>query len=288
MDAEKASFPVSTLCRSLDVSRSGYYAARERGPSMRDVDDQRLRLLIRDSHLRSKRTYGWPRVLRDLRDAGEYVSPKRVSRLMRAEGLRARQKKRFRKSEASPNDQPLAPNLLDRDFTAGNPNERWVSDTTELVAGSSRLFLAAILDLFSRFVVGWAVSTVNDRHLTMRAFETAWGRRCPATGLLHHSDRGSPYTAEDYQEELLQRGMVVSMSRKGDCFDNAAMESFFSTLKHELGERFESVGEAKRQLFDYIEMFYNQKRRHSTLGYVSPAEFERASARTARELTLNA
>lgn len=284
VDAEKASLPVSKLCDALGVSRSGYYASRHRGPSAREREDTRLRVLVRRFHVESRKTYGSPRVLRDLRDAGEFLSAKRVARLMRAEGLRARPVRWFRRSAVPPNEQPVAPNLLDRDFTAGNPNERWVSDTTEFIAGGTRFFLAAVVDLFSRFCVGWAVSTVNDRHLTMRAFEAAWRRRCPGAGLMHHSDQGSPYTAEDYQRALLSRGIVVSMSRRGNCYDNAVMESFFSTVKFELGEQFGNVGEAKALLFDYIEVFYNQKRRHSTLGYVSPAEFERASAEAARRL----
>ena len=178
----------------------------------------------------------------------------------------------------SDHDQPVAPNLLDRDFTAAGPNQRWVGDTTELLIGSSKLFLAVILDLYSRFVVGWATSAVNDRHLTLKALQGALQRRCPGSGLLHHSDQGSPYAAEDYRKALEAHGIVCSMSRRGNCLDNAAMESWFSTLKSELGERFESMAAAKHQLFDYIEVFYNQRRRHSTLGYVSPAAFERAAA----------
>ncbi len=284
VDAEKAQLPVSRLCQALSVSRAGYYAWRERPLSPRALEDTRLRVLVRQFHVASKMAYGTPRLLRDLRDVGEYVSGKRVARLMRAEGLRARPKKWFRRTAVPPNEQPVAPNLLDRDFTAANPNERWVSDTTEFIAGGTRFFLAAVLDLYSRFAVGWAVSTVNDRHLTTRAFEAAWKRRCPGVGLMHHSDQGSPYTAEDYQRALSQRGIVVSMSRRGNCYDNAVMESFFSTVKFELGEQFGSVSEGKDLLFEYIEVFYNQKRRHSTLGYVSPAEFERA----ARELTIAA
>ena len=177
----------------------------------------------------------------------------------------------------SDHDQPVAANLLNREFTAAAPNQRWVGDTTELlVDGGGRLFLAVILDLFSRFVVGWALSAVNDRHLVLRALEMALRHRCPDAGLLHHSDQGSPYASEDYQKVLAARGIKCSMSRRGDCYDNAAMESWFSTLKSELGERFDSYAIAKEQIFDYIEVFYNQQRRHSSLGYASPAEHERA------------
>jgi len=154
-------------------------------------------------------------------------------------------------------------------------SERWVGDTTELLVSGGKLYLAAILDLFSRFVVGWAVSAVNDRHLVIKALEMALQRRVPEAGLLHHSDQGSPYASEDYQQILEARGITCSMSRRGNCYDNAAMESWFSTLKSELGERFDTYGRAKEQLFDYIEVFYNQQRRHSALAYASPAEHER-------------
>jgi len=169
-----------------------------------------------------------------------------------------------------------SPRICSSPFQAETANERWVGDTTELVVGNGgRLYLAAILDLYSRFVVGWAVSAVNDRHVAIKALEMALRRRCPGVGLLHHSDQGCTYASEDYQAILKARGITCSMSRRGDCYDNAAMESFFSTLKSELGERFDSCAEAKMELFDYLEVFYNQRRRHSTLGQISPAEFER-------------
>jgi putative transposase len=170
----------------------------------------------------------------------------------------------------------LADNVLARDFTAAAPNQRWVSDTTEFVIGdSAKLYLAAVLDLFSRFVVGWAFSAVNDRRLTLTALAMAVARRCPDPGLLHHSDRGCTYTCDDYQTYLAGQGIACSMSRRGDCYDNAVMESFFATVKKEEAERFPSYSDAKMALFDFIEVFYNQRRRHSTLGQISPAEFER-------------
>jgi len=169
---------------------------------------------------------------------------------------------------------------LDRQFTAAAPNQRWVGDTTEFVIGeSTKLYLAAILDLYSRFLVGWAISPVNDRHLTIKALEMALKRRAPDAGLLHHSDQGCTYASEDYQAILDARGITGSMSRRGDCYDNAVMESFFSTVKSELADRFASFGEAKMELFDYIEVFYNQRRRHSTLGQIRPGEFEQLAAR---------
>jgi transposase InsO family protein len=195
---------------------------------------------------------------------------------MQEDGLKARPRKRFKLTTMSDHDQPVAANLLGRQFEAQAPNQRWVGDTTELLIGTSgKMYLAAILDLFSRFIVGWAVSAVNDRHLTIKALEMALKRRCPNAGLLHHSDQGCTYASEDYQAVLEAYGITCSMSRRGNCHDNAVMESFFSTVKSELGERFESHGDAKMELFDYIEVFYNQRRRHSTIGYVSPAQFER-------------
>jgi transposase InsO family protein len=182
----------------------------------------------------------------------------------------------------SEHDQPIAANLLDRQFAAARPNQRWVGDTTELVIGSSaKLYLAAILDLYSRFIVGWALSAVNDRHLTLRALEMALKRRGPDAGLLHHSDQGCTYASEDYRVRLEQAGITCSMSRRGNCYDNEVMESWFSTVKSEAGERFESYAHAKEALFDYIEVFYNQRRRHSTLGQISPAEFERRATQVA-------
>ena len=204
------------------------------------------------------------------------VSRKRVVRLMREEGLLARPRKRFKATTDSNHEQPVAANVLAREFTAQAPNQRWVGDTTEMrTASGGKFFLAAIVDLYSRFCVGWALSAVNDRHLTMRALEAAIRRRCPSAGLLHHSDQGSTYASEDYRDLLEANGITCSMSRRGNCLDNAAMESWFSTVKFELGETFESIGRAKEQLFDYIEVFYNQRRRHSTLDYVSPARYER-------------
>jgi putative transposase len=167
--------------------------------------------------------------------------------------------------------------VLNREFEATAPNQRWVGDTTEMLTSSGKFYLAAILDLYARFVVGWAVSAVNDRHLTIAALDMALRRRCPDAGLLHHSDQGSTYASEDYQEVLRDHGITCSMSRRGNCYDNAVMESWFSTVKFELGETFESIRRAKDQLFDYVEVFYNQQRRHSSIGYASPAQHERAA-----------
>ena len=264
------------------MSPSGFYAWQQRPESEHTQRDRQLRVRIRAAHEASRGRYGRPRVWRDLHEAGERVSEKRVARLMRAEGLRARARKRFRRTTLPEHDQPVAANVLDRQFDAARPNQRWVGDTTEFVIGSSaKLYLAAILDLYSRFIVGWAISAVNDRHLALRALDMAVQRRTPAPGLLHHSDQGSPYASEAYQARLGLHGITCSMSRRGNCYDNAVMESFFSTVKSEQGERFESYAHAKEALFDYIEVFYNQRRRHSTLGQISPAEFERRATHAA-------
>ena len=258
------------------MTRSGYYAWRARPESAHARRDRRLKVLVQASFTESKQRYGSPRIHRDLVAQDEAVSRKRVVRLMREAGVKARQRKRFKCTTMSDHDQPVAANLLDRQFMAAAPTQRWVGDTTEFVIGESgQLYLAAILDLYSRFIVGWAISAVNDRHLTIRALEMALKRRCPDAGLLHHSDQGSTYASEDYQDVLAAHGITCSMSRRGNCHDKAVIESFFSTLKTELVDRFPIFSEAKMELFDYIEPFYNQRRRHSTLGQISPAAFER-------------
>jgi putative transposase len=266
---------VAWLCQALDVSRAGYYAWKVRPESGHSREDRRLAVLVRVAHEESRRNYGSPRVQVELASRGELVSRKRIARLMRQEGLKGRVRRRYKCTTMSEHDQPIAPNLLERRFEASTPNQRWVGDTTEIVVGNGRMYVAAIVDLYSRFVVGWALSAMNDRHLTLKALEHAIRRRCPDQGLLHHSDQGSTYASEDYRRALDAHGITCSMSRRGNCHDNAAMESWFSTLKSELGERFRTPAEAKHELFDYIEVFYNQKRRHSTLRYLSPADFER-------------
>ena len=271
--AEKACWPIAVMCAVLKVSTSGFYAWLRRAPSARDRKDDRLKVLVGESFAQSQRTYGSPRIHADLAD--ERVGRNRVIRIMRTEGLVARVRRRYRSATMSEHDQPVAANLLNRDFTATAPNQRWVGDTTELLTTTGKFYLAAIVDLYARFVVGWAVSAVNDRHLTISALDQALRRRCPEAGLLHHSDQGSTYASEDYQEVLREHGITCSMSRRGNCHDNAAMESWFSTFKFELGVTFESIRRGKELAFDYIEVFYNQRRRHSSIGYLAPAGFER-------------
>ncbi len=278
VDAEKAHHAVAKLCRAVEVSRAGYYAWRSRRPSLHARRDDRLRVLVRESFGRSRRTYGSPRIYADLLANGEVVSRKRVARLMREDGLVARRRRRYRTESVAERDQPVARNVLAREFVAPRPNQRWAGDTTELTTPGGRLFLAVLLDLHSRLIVGWAISAVNDRHLVMSALSAALKRRRPEGELLHHTDQGSPYASDDYQRLLRTNRLTCSMSRRGNCYDNAVVESFFSTLKAELGERFPTHAAAKVELFDYIEVFYNQQRRHSALGNLSPAEYEKAAA----------
>jgi putative transposase len=248
IQTEKASYPLTRLCRWLGVTPSGFYAWRQRPESTHAREDRRLKVLVHVSFAASKQRYGSPRIHEDLREQEEHVSRKRLIRLMQEDGLAARARKRFKGTTMSDHDQPVAANLLARRFEAPGPNQRWVGDTTEFVIGSSaKLYLAVILDLFSRFVVGWAVSAVNDRHVTIKALEMALKRRGPDIGLLHHSDQGCTYASEDYQTILDARGIVCSMSRRGNCYDNAVMESFFSTVKSELADRFDTYGIAKME-----------------------------------------
>ena len=220
IQAEKATYPLTKLCRWLDVTRSGFYAWRARPESTHAREDRRLTVLVRASFEASKQRYGSPRVHEDLLEQEEHVSRKQVVRLMQKDGLKARRRKRYKLTTMSDHDQPVAANLLDRHFAAAAPNQRWVGDTTEFViGGSGKLYLAAILDLFSRFIVGWAVSAVNDRHLTIKALQMALKRPCPDAGLLHHSDQGGTYASEDYQDVLDTHGITCSMSRRGNCYD---------------------------------------------------------------------
>lgn len=275
-NAEKSPIgKVSELCRALSVSPSGFYAWRRRPESQRAKDDCLLSLKVAEAHKRGWGKYGSPRVHRELKKQDFAIGRNRVIRLMQEQGLVGRPRKRFVVTTDSAHELEIAPNVLERDFTASGPNQKWVGDITYLKTPEGWLYLAVVIDLFSRFVVGWAVSPVIDRHLVLKALEMARKRRGDAPGRLFHSDRGSQYASEDYRNALVDGGFTCSMSRKGNCHDNAVSESWFSTLKAELGERFDSHAAADRQLFEYIEVFYNQQRSHSTLGYISPAEFER-------------
>ncbi len=276
--AQKALYPITLLCTVLSVSTSGFYAwlSRPRTPSARARADEQLGVEIAAVHARSRRTYGSPRVFASLRAQGQRVGKKRVERLMRQRGLRGERKRPFRTTTDSRHDDPIAPNRLARDFTATAPNRVWVTDVTAVRTREGWLFVAAMVDLFARRVVGWAMSETNDTALALAALERAVRARKPPPGLVHHSDRGSPYASGQYRAALAAYGMVASMSRKGDCWDNAVAESFFSTLKAELTERtdYATREEARRSIGEYIDGFYNVERRHSFNGYLNPTEYE--------------
>ena len=274
--AEKAFFPIAALCRLLGVTRQGYYAFVKRQASARLEREAAFCARIREVHLGSQKRYGSPRVLRELRREGVRTSKRRVERAMRGMGLRARMPRCFRVTTAADPKNAVEPNVLSRDFTAKRPNERWVTDITYVRTDEGWCYLATILDLFSRSVVGWALDTTLSTTLPLRALDMAVGRRRPAAGLLHHSDRGCQYTSADYRSALQELGVVVSMSRKGNCWDNAVAESFFSTLKTELVhcQPWANRLQLRAALFEYIEIFYNRRRLHSSLGYRTPAEAE--------------
>jgi putative transposase len=273
---EKVAFPVAVLCRVMAVSPSGYYASLRRAVSPHGRRDKDLAARVSAAHLASKRRYGSPRVHADLKAAGQCVGRKRVARLMRENALVARTRRRFRTTTNSKHTFPIAPNVLERDFTALGPDQAWVTDITFLWTKQGWLYLAVILDLFSRRVVGWATSQNVDRHLALAALDMALVHRRPAAGLVHHSDRGSTYASTDYREALESRGIECSMSRKGDCWDNAVAESFFATLKREIenSDDLESRDVAALSIREYIDGFYNFQRRHSAINYNSPVEFE--------------
>jgi transposase InsO family protein len=284
VEAEKAQYPVAVLCDVLEVSRSGFYASKKRPPSSRSKADAQLAVEIAAAHRKSRERYGSPRVHRALRKKGVRVGKKRVERLMRAKGLVGRRKRPFRRTTDSNHVSPIAPNVVARDFEPTAPNEVWAGDVTYIATSEGWSYLAVLLDLFSRRVVGWAMSASNDTALALAALERAVGtRRLVAPGLVHHTDRGSPYASDDYRAALASRRMIASMSRKGDCWDNAVAESFFATLRAELvdDERYFSRETAETSIGDYIDNFYNVERLHSHLDYVSPIEFELKARMTA-------
>ena len=269
------------LCRVMELKSGSYYAWRSQKRGARRVQQQEQEKAlvdqIRQAHEQSlNRSYGSPRIYCELRDQGIACGRHRTARLMHDHQIVAKKARRFRVTTQSDPALPVAQNVLDRQFTASAPNERWVGDITYLWTREGWLYLAIVLDLFSRRVVGWAMQATMEARLVCDALEMAIGRSCPSDGLLYHSDRGGQYASLVYQDQLRRHGMVASMSRKGNCWDNAVAESFFSTLKTELlpAQAFRTREEAKACVFEYIEVWYNRKRRHSTLGYISPAQFE--------------
>jgi transposase InsO family protein len=283
---QQSEFDVRLMCRVLEVSRTGYYAWRKRGPCARAIADERLLLNIRVTYRQSRQTYGAPRIHQELREQGERVGKKRVARLMREHGLVGRRPTRWTHTTQSAHDQPVAANVLERRFDVNGVrvmNRAWVADITYVPTGEGFLYLAVILDLASRRVVGWAMRDTLVAELALAALRTALAERRPEPGLVHHSDRGVQYACREYQEVLAVHGLEASMSRKGDCWDNAVAESFFATLEFELAvweqrdprTQWSTRAEARQAIVRYIATWYNTHRRHSTLGYRSPAAYER-------------
>lgn len=272
----RGEFYVRLMCRVLEVSASGFYASRKRSPGARAIADERLMLNVRIAHERSGETYGAPRIVRDLRAEGTPVGQKRVARLMQEDGLVGRVPKRWVSTTDSNHTDPVAPNRLNRQFDVTGINRVWVADTTFIPTREGWLYLASVLDLGSRRCVGWAMRETNDAALTLSALRMALGARRPEAGLVHHSDRGSPYACTEYRAVLDAHGIIASMSRKGNCWDNAVAESFFATLELELIVKsdWHTRDDARRAIFRYIETWYNRERRHSTLDYISPVQFE--------------
>ena len=277
IDAKKADIPVETACAVLGVSASGYYAWKSRDASCRQRRDMVLLAHIRSEYATSNETYGSPRMHAELKESGLSVGLHRVARLMSENGMKARQKTRFKKTTDSDHGGPVATNILAQDFTAEAPDQKWGVDISYVWTAEGWLYLAVVVDLFSRRIVGWSMSDRMKRGLAMDALRRAIAVRKPAAGLIHHSDRGSQYCSADYRGLVRSAGFVASMSGRGNCYDNAMVESVFKTIKSELVWRtsFTSRDQARRAIGHYIEGFYNPRRRHSSLGYVSPATFER-------------
>jgi len=267
------------MCRALEVSRSGYYAWKKRPKSRRRIDNEALLIEIRREFVDNDSNYGSPRIFKELKKADIPCSENRIARLMREDGLVAIQRRKFKATTNSKHNWPVAPNLLERNFSVDEPNKIWVTDITYVWTWEGWLYLSVVLDLYSRGIVGLAMSNRITDDLTQNALNQAIGRRNPQAGLIHHSDRGSQYASGDYQALLKKHEITPSMSRKGDCWDNAVAESFFHTLKIEKINRyrFKMRDEAKREIFKYIEMYYNRKRTHSSLGYLSPFDYEKRS-----------
>lgn len=269
-------YPIRLMCRALAVSAAGYYAWRSRPESARSIQTRILRAAIGVIHQESRETYGSPRIWDTLVKQGHHVGEHRVARLMRQDGIRAKTVTKWRATTSSSHGLPVAANTLDRQFRVSQPNRVWAGDITYVWTREGWLYLAVLLDLYSRAVIGWAMGPRLTGALTEQALRMALTTRRPTAGLLHHSDRGSQYAAGSYQQLLTTHGITASMSRKGNCWDNACVESFFGTLKRELvyQRQYATRGDATQDIFEYIEVFYNRNRRHSMLGYQSPAEYE--------------
>lgn len=280
--AEKANYPIVILCRVMEVATSGYYAWFRRGVSARAKKDQQLTEKIKASHTASKGRYGSPRIHGDLRVDGERVGKKRVERLMRQNGITGKRRRKFTCTTDSNHGKKVAPNLLKQQFDVDRPDAVWTSDITQLWTPEGWLYLAIVLDLFARYVVGWAMSSRIKRQLVLDAVAMALLRRQPDSGLIFHSDKGSQYAAEDTEKLLSTNGIIPSMSGTGNCYDNAVSESFFARLKEELGDSFPSRNQGSTDVFEYIEVFFNRQRRHSYNGHLTPLESEQYYRRHGR------
>lgn len=280
IDAEKAKLPVGRMCALLDVSPSGYYAWRSRKPSRRQLDDMVFLAHIRAHFAASRRTYGSPRMHVELSEEGLAIGRHRVARLMSENGLRTNQKRRFKRTTDSDHGGPVAANLIDQNFACNGPNQKWGADISYIWTAEGWLYLAIVLDFHSRRIVGWAISDRLKRDLALRALQRAITMRQPPPGLIHHSDRGSQYCSDDYRRLVKNAGMVASMSGKGNCYDNAIVETVFKTIKSELIWRtsFQTRHQADKSIGNYIDGFYNPVRRHSALGFKSPIRFEAETA----------
>jgi transposase InsO family protein len=280
VDTHRTCWCVERLCAALSVSRSGYYAWYTRPESPRAQENRRVLTQIRVIHANAREAYGAVKTWRVLRARGVACGRHRVARLRRAHGIEARRMRRFRLAYQARNSAPAAPNLVDRQFQAPAPNRIWAGDITFIPTRRGWLYLAVVLDLYSRRVVGWAMSERRDSQLALDALSMALAHRRPSPGLIHHSDQGIQYTSGGYQARLKATGLVPSMSRKGNCYDNAVVESFFSTVKNEgtYHQTFPDRDCARAALFDYIELFYNRQRVHTTLDYQSPDAYERRGA----------
>jgi putative transposase len=295
IEKQRDSYPLEALCECLGVSASGFASWRHGPRRQKRLTDAQLLVLIRAVHAEFKGAYGSPRVWRELKGRDVRVSRERVARLMRAHAIRARHKRRYKATTDSRHDLPVAPNLLDRNFSPACPDQVWTADITYIPTAEGWLYLAVVMDLYTRMIVGWSMGARMTRDLVLDALRMAYFRRRPKAGLMHHSDRGSQYASSDYQEALKRYGMIVSMSRKGNCWENAVsvkanarsalrrnynapMESFFNSMKNERthSQRYLTREQARQDTFDYIERFYNRSRRHSALGYVSPAQHHAA------------
>jgi len=276
MDQYRSTHGVQRMCRVIGASRSGYYGWKMQPQSKRQKENEKILMEIKESHKNSHRVYGSPRITEDLQAKGTKCSKNRVARLMKVHGIIAKAKKKFKATTNSKHNLPVADNLLNQDFVAEKPNTVWVSDITYIWTLEGWLYLAVILDLYSRQVVGWAMSDRLTANFVIKALHQAIGRRNPVRGCILHSDRGIQYASADFRDVLNSHGFIQSMSRKGNCYDNAVAESFFHTLKteHVYDYRYETRAEAIQSIFEYIEIFYNRQRRHSAIGYRSPVSYE--------------